>query len=153
MTPGPPPVRPRVRASDGAEAGDTTLMGLVLITAVLVGVLTLISASEQWQARRVAASAAATLARAAAQGQSDMVRAGGGPELDPAWAQDHVDAVLVAMNETDPGSVVSGRITRIEGPVVETEATVAVRYRFPLPGFPAQVSGTAQAVAVSGADP
>ncbi|MFV0259842.1 MAG: hypothetical protein ACK5PP_15500 [Acidimicrobiales bacterium] len=141
------------RRSVDAERGDTTLMGLVLITAVLLGTLTLVSASEQWQARRVAAAAAATLARAAAQGHAGSIRADGSVALEPARAQEHVDAVLAALNDADPGSTVSGRITRIEGPVVETEATVAVRYRLPLPGFPARVSGTARAEAVSGADP
>jgi Flp pilus assembly protein TadG len=133
----------------GGERGETLVMSVILLTALLVSITTLISASEQWEARRKAAAAATTMARSAAQGDPILLRQGA-TGLDPAVAQRRVDAVLAALNGDDTEATYEGRITALHGLEVATEATVSIRYTFPLPGFPDRVSGTATAEAVLG---
>lgn len=125
------------------------LMSVVLLSALLLSITILVSASEQWEARRKVAAAAATMARAAAQGDPGVLRRGEA-RLEPATAQLRVDEVLGALNHGDAETAYGGRITAIDGLSVSTEATASVHYTFPLPGFPDQVSGSARAEAVLG---
>jgi len=125
------------------------LMSIVLLSALLVGITTLISAGDQWESRRKAASAAATMARAGAQGDVNLLRDGIGV-IDPTGAQQRVGEVVAALNSADPTANYSGGIDRIETTSVVASATVSVDYTFPAPGFPSQVTGTASAEAVVG---
>ena len=134
------------------ERGDVTLASVILLTALLASITVLVSATEQWEARRKASAAAATMARSAAQGDPLVLRRGE-EGLDPATAQIRVDEVLAALNQDDPGVSYHGRITAIDGWSVATEASASVTYTFPLPGFPDEVSGSATAEAVLGGDP
>lgn len=141
--------RPHVGESV-AESGEVMVPTIIVLLALLVASTTLVSASEQWEARRSAAAAAATMARAAAQGEPVLLRRGD-TRIDQAAANGRVESVVHALNTAD-GPFYSGRIVLIDGPVVTTEATVSVEYTFPLPGFPAQISGSARAEAVFGSD-
>lgn len=134
-----------------SERGDVMLTTVVFVSALLIASTTLVSASEQWEARRKAAAAAATMARAAAQGDPALIRLGD-DGIDAAGAQTRVQAVVASLNGGDAESAYSGRIVAINGSFVSTEATVSVFYTFPLPGFPARITGSAQAEAVRGAD-
>ena len=133
------------------ERGEVMLTTLVFLTALVLASFILISASEQWEARRKAAAAAATMARAAAQGDPDLIRAGA-KGIDPERARLRVEEVLAALNSGDVDTSYSGRIAAIDGALVSTEATATVDYTFPVPGFPRSIDGTAEAEAVRGAD-
>jgi hypothetical protein len=115
-------------------------MATVLIVALMVGAWALVSASQQWTARRDAYALAAAAARAGAQGDAGALRAGG--LLDPDGAVQRANRVLAAAGRT--GSV------RVDGAAVAVTVTTDVDYAFPSPGFPHRVTGTASAVAVRG---
>ena len=142
--------RPERCSTGASERGDVMVMSLVLLTAALVAITVLVSASEQWEARRKAAAAAATMARAAAQGDPAVIREGGSVSIDPAAAQMRLNDVLDALALDDRTSEYQGRITALDGLAVTTEASVSVDYTFPIPGFPARATGSATAEAVLG---
>lgn len=139
------PVRPRPRA---AERGEVMPATVVFVTALVASTAILLSASEQWEARRSAAAAAATMARAAAQGDADLIRAGR-EGIDPDRARER-GAQVVRVLAAESGADYEGRIVAIDGPFVTAEVSTAVDYTFPLPGFPTRISGSARAEAVRG---
>ena len=133
------------------ERGDVMLTTIIFLTALLTASTVLVSASEQWEARRKAASAAATMARAAAQGDADLIRRGG-EGIDPDRASLRAAEVLSALNAADGETSYVGDLVAIEGAVVTAEVRASVDYTFPAPGFPSQIVGSAQAEAVRGGD-
>lgn len=110
-------------------------MTTVLVVFLMLGGWALVSASQQWSARREAYGAAAAAARAGAQGDITSLRSGGVVDADAATAR--AEAILAA-------SGYAGTVT-IDGPVVSVNVTVGVNYAFPAPGFPAAVRGVARA--------
>jgi Flp pilus assembly protein TadG len=115
-------------------------MTTVLVAFLMVSAWSLISASQQWGARRDAYAAAAAAARAAAQADPHSLRHG--LIVDEAMAVDRAQAVLTAAGYQ--GSVV------VEGERVTVTVNAPVEYAFPSPGFPSEVTGTATAVARRG---
>lgn len=130
----------RVRSKD---RGETMLMTVVLITFMMIGSWTLLSASQQWGARRDVQAVSSAAARAGAQVTEAEVR-GGSVTIDPARARDRANAVLAASGYT--GSV------SVSGLTVVVTASGSVDYAFPAPGFPSQLSATSSAVAVRGVE-
>jgi Flp pilus assembly protein TadG len=119
------------------------VMTVVLITFLLLGSWTLISASQQWGARRDVQAVSSAAARAGAQVSEFEVR-GGSVSIDPSRAEGRAAAVLAASGYT--GSV------SVNGLTVTVVATGTVDYAFPAPGFPGQLSATSTAVAVRGVE-
>lgn len=143
------PAAPSEGRSRHRERGEVMLTTIVLVAALLLAATILLSASEQWEARRKAAAAAASMSRAAAQGEPNLIRQGLSG-VDPVAAQQRVAAVVQALNASDPGGGYRGQLVAIDGVLVTAEASIAVNYTFPLPGFPDTVTGSAQAEAVRG---
>jgi Flp pilus assembly protein TadG len=129
--------------SESRDRGETMLMTVVLITFLLLGSWTLISASQQWGARRDVQAVSSAAARAGAQVSEVEVR-GGSVAIDPSRAEGRAAAVLAASGYT--GSV------SVDGLTVTVVATGSVDYAFPAPGFPGQLSATSTAIAVRGVD-
>ena len=128
------------------DRGSVMPMVAILVAFLMVGIWALISASQQWTARREAYAAAAAAARAAAQADPTALRTGA--VLDPERAEQRAAEVLAATGYT--GSV------SIDGVTVSVSVAVNVEYAFPAPGFAGQVVGTATAVArrgVTGQEP
>lgn len=123
-----------------SDRGSVMPMTTILVVFLMVGGWALLSASEQWNARRDAHAVAASAARAAAQGDERSLRSGG--VLDPGAAAARAEAILAAGGHS--GSVA------VDGDTVTVTATAPVTYAFPSPGFPRVVSGTATAVAARG---
>src|SRR4051794_22943749 len=117
-------------------------MATILIVFLMVGGWALLSASQQWTARRQAYAVAASAARAAAQGDPTGLRTGA--LLDRGSAAERATAILTAAGA-------HGNVT-IDGDRVIVTVDVAVGYTFPSPGFPASVAATATAVAAAGVD-
>ena len=126
--------------SRGPRDGSVMPMTAILITFLMLGAWALVSASEQWAARRDAYAAAAAAARAAAQ--ADPIALRGGQVLDIDGAVDRAQSVLAASGYT-------GTVT-VDGQTVTVIVTTGVGYAFPAPGFPSSVTGSATAVARRG---
>lgn len=125
------------------DRGETMLMTVVLITFLMLAAWTLLSASQQWGARRDVQAVSAAAARAAAQVSETEVR-GGSVAIDPGRATGRANAVLSA-------SGYSG-VVSVNGLTVTVTATGSVDYAFPAPGFPAQLTATSSAVAIRGVE-
>lgn len=125
---------------DCRDRGSVMPMTTVLVAFLMISAWSLISASQQWGARRDAYAAAAAAARAAAQADPASLRYG--VIVDEVMATDRAQAVLAAAGYQ--GSVV------VDGETVTVTVNAAVEYAFPSPGFPSEVTGTATAVARRG---
>ncbi|MEK7422699.1 MAG: hypothetical protein AAB131_02545 [Actinomycetota bacterium] len=115
-------------------------MATILVAFLMIGSWSLISASQQWAARRDVQGVAASAARAGAQGDQQSLRRGG--VLDPSAAVDRAQAIIAA-------SGYSG-VVSVDGGTVTVSVTAGIDYAFPSPGFPGSVAATASAIAVSG---
>lgn len=122
------------------DRGSLMPMTTILISFLMLGGWALLSATQQWSARRDAHATAAAAARAGAQGDEQSLRAGG--VVDPVAATGRAQAILSASGFV--GSVV------VNGETVTVTVFASVDYAFPAPGFPASVSGSASATAVVG---
>jgi hypothetical protein len=112
----------------------------ILIAFLMVGAWALVSASQQWNARRDAHAVAAAAARAGAQGDPEALRAGN--VLDPDRATQRAQAILAASGY--------GGAVRVDGVSVTVTVSTPVDYAFPSPGFARTVTGAATAVARAG---
>ena len=128
------------RRESHPDRGSVMPMTVILIAFLMVGTWSLVSASQQWSARREAHAAAAAAARAGAQGDPDQFRAG--LVIDPDAATGRARAILAATGY-------SGTVT-IDGLTVTVTVDVPVDYAFPSAGFPSSVSGSATAVVLRG---
>jgi hypothetical protein len=124
------------------DNGSVMPMAVILITFLMVGAWALVSASQQWTARRDAYAVAAAAARAGAQTDPMVLRAGGLLDADGATAR--ARQVLTATGH-------HGTVT-VDGQTVTVVVTATVGYAFPSPGFPATVTGTATAAVRAGVD-
>lgn len=122
------------------DRGSVMPMATILVTFLIIGSWSLISASQQWAARRDVQGVAASAARAGAQGDQQSLRSGG--VLDPDSAADRAQAIIAA-------SGYSG-VVSVDVDTVTVSVTAGIDYAFPAPGFPGSVDATASAVAVSG---
>lgn len=129
-----------IESAEVRDRGSVMPMTTVLIAFLMIAAWSLISASEQWGARRDAYAAAAAAARSAAQADPEALRLG--IVIDEARARERADAVLAAAGYA--GSVV------VDGESVTVTVNAPVEYAFPSPGFPSEVTGTATAVARRG---
>ena len=129
-------------AISGRDRGSVMPMATILVVFLMIGAWSLISASQQWVARRDAYAVAASAARAGAQGDPNALRTGG--VLDPDSAQSRAQAILAA-------SGYSGSIA-VDGAAVTVTVTAAIDYAFPSPGFPETVTGSSTATARRGVD-
>ena len=128
------------RPDSHPDRGSVMPMTVILIAFLMVGTWSLVSASQQWSARREAHAAAAAAARAGAQGDPDQFRAG--LVIDPDAATGQAQAILAATGY-------SGTVT-IDDLTVTVTVDVPVDYAFPSTGFPSSVSGSATAVVQRG---
>lgn len=128
------------RTTGSTDGGSVMPMTTILIVFLMIGCWALLSASQQWNARREANAVAAAAARAGAQGDGAALRSS--QVLDPASAAERAHAILTSSGAT--GTVA------INGATVTVTAHVAVDYAFPSAGFPAIVGGTASATATRG---
>ena len=126
---------------DVADRGDVMLMTTVFVVFLMFGAWSLVSAGQQWGARRDAQASAAAAARAAAQVHPNEVR-GGSVSLDPAAARVRAQAVLGA-------SGYAGAVS-VNGLTVTVVVSRAVDYAFPAPGFDTTVTAEATATASRG---
>jgi Flp pilus assembly protein TadG len=122
------------------DVGSVMPMTAILIAFLMLGAWSLVSASQEWSARREAHSAAAAAARAGAQGDPNEFRLG--LVLDEESAVTRAQNILAA-------SGYSGSIT-VDGVAVTVTVDVPVDYAFPAAGFPASVTGSATAVVQRG---
>ena len=122
------------------DEGSVMLMTVVIVLFLMIGGFALISASQQWAARRDAYAVAAAAARAGAQGDPLALR--GGNILNEDAARTRALAVLAAAGRT-------GTVT-IDGPTITVNVAVPVDYLFAAPGFPSTVKGSATATARRG---
>lgn len=129
----------RTRRCHGDE-GSVMPMATILVVFLMIGGWALISASQQWAARRDAYGVAASAARAGAQGDPNQLRRGG--VLDISEAAARAQSIITASGYT--GSV------DVTGDTVRVQITATIDYHFPSPGFPAAVTGSATAVAQPG---
>jgi hypothetical protein len=116
-------------------------MATILIIFLMVGLWALVSASQAWTARRDAAAVASAAARAAAQGDPILLRAGAG-DVDPAQAMARAQAVIAAAGYA--GTV------DVNGTTVRVTVRVRIDYVLAVPGMPATVAGSSTAVAHRG---
>ena len=127
-------MRRRVYQPDWAsDEGSYMPMAAILVVFLMVASFTLISATQQWNARREARSLAAAAARAGAQGNDS----GRGEFFDPTQATQRAQAVL--------GAAGAGGSVRVQGNNVTVTVTMVVGYTFPAPGLPGSVSGSSTA--------
>ncbi len=124
------------------DGGSVMPMAAIFVAFLMLGAWAMVSASQQWAARRDAYAAAAAAARAAAQADPTTLRAGGLLDADGATAR--ANQVLGATGHHGTVSV--------QGQTVTVVVTAAVGYAFPSPGFPARVTGTATAAVRPGVD-
>jgi len=124
-----------------ADRGDVMLMTTVFVVFLMLGAWALVSAGQQWGARRDAQASAAAAARAGAQVQSSEVR-GGSVALDPAAAQTRAQAVLGA-------SGYAGAVS-VNGLTVTVVVSRSIDYAFAAPGFDSSVTAAATATASRG---
>src|SRR3954451_16083775 len=97
MTTLPSPMRCR------GDRGSVMPMATVLVVFLMFGAWALVSASQQWNARRDVHAVAAAAARAGAQSDPDTLRAGG--FLDPGTAIQRAQAILAASGYSGTVSV------------------------------------------------
>ncbi len=116
-------------------------MTVVAIVFLMFGCWALISASQQWGARRDSQAAAAAAARAGAQISPAELQSGV-VALDPVAARQRAQSVLDSLGA-------SGTVT-VSGPTVVVSATQPVDYAFPAPGFAGAVTASASATASPG---
>ena len=128
------------RPESNSDRGSVMPMTVILIAFLMVGAWSLVSASQQWSARREAHAAAAAAARAGAQGDPNQLRAG--LVIDPGTATGRAQAILAATGYTG--------IVTVDGLTVTVTVDVPVDYAFPSAGFPSSVSGSASAVVQRG---
>ena len=128
------------RPDPNSDRGSVMPMTVILIAFLMVGAWSLVSASQQWSARREAHAAAAAAARAGAQGDPNQLRAG--LVIDPDTATGRAQAILAATGYTG--------IVTVDGLTVTVTVDVPVDYAFPSAGFPSTVSGSASAVVQRG---
>ena len=128
------------RPDTNSDRGSVMPMTVILIAFLMVGAWSLVSASQQWSARREAHAAAAASARAGAQGDPNQLRAG--LVIDPDAATGRAQAILAATGYTG--------IVTVDGLTVTVTVDVPVDYAFPSAGFPSSVSGSASAVVQRG---
>lgn len=131
----------QVDLADVRDRGETMIMTVVVVAALVIGAWALISASQQWGARRDVQAVASAAARAAAQVTENETR-GGSVRIEPALATARATSVLSASGYT--GSV------SVNGLSVTVNATGGVAYVFPAPGFPSSLSASATASAIRG---
>jgi Putative Flp pilus-assembly TadE/G-like len=129
-----------VRRRCRGDEGSVMPMATIFVIFLMIGAWALVSASQQWGARREAHAVAASAARAGAQGDQNMLRTGG--VLDPDTAAQRAQAILTA-------SGYSGSVS-VDGATVTVTVTATVEYAFPAPGFPGAVSGSSTAIAQRG---
>ena len=122
------------------DDGSVMPMTTILVVFLMLGAWALVSASQQWSARRDAYGVAASAARAGAQGDPNQLRRGG--VLDTLEATARAQSIITASGYT--GTV------DITGDTVRVQITAAVDYHFPSPGFPTTVTGSATAIAQPG---
>ena len=128
------------RPESNSDRGSVMPMTVILIAFLMVGAWSLVSASQQWSARREAHAAAAAAARAGAQGDPNQLRAG--LVIDPDAATGRAQAILAATGYTG--------VVTVDGLTVTVTVDVPVDYAFPSAGFPSSVSGSASAVVQRG---
>ena len=128
------------RDRNGRDRGSMMPMATILVAFLMLGGWALLSATQQWNARRDAHATAAAAARAGAQGDRDTLRSGG--VVDPSAAAGRAQAILAA-------SGLAGSVF-VDGETVTVTVYASVDYAFPAPGFPSTVSGSASATAVVG---
>ena len=128
------------RPESNSDRGSVMPMTVILIAVLMVGAWSLVSASQQWSARREAHAAAAAAARAGAQGDPNQLRAG--LVIDPDAATGRAQAILASTGYTG--------IVTVDGLTVTVTVDVPVDYAFPSAGFPSSVSGSASAVVQRG---
>jgi Putative Flp pilus-assembly TadE/G-like len=132
-----------MRATAGdRDVGSVMPMTAILIAFLMLGAWSLVSASDEWSARREAHAAAAAAARAGAQGDPSEFRLG--LVLDAESAASRAQNILAASGYS--GTVI------VDGVAVTVTVDVPVNYAFPAAGFPASVSGSATAVVQRGVD-
>ena len=133
------PERPNSRRRRGDD-GSVMPMATILVVFLMIAGWALVSASQQWTARRDTHAVAAAAARAGAQGDTNQLRNGG--VLDPDAATQRAQAIIAAAGY-------HGTVT-IDGANVTVSVTRPVDYAFPSPGFPASVRGSSTATARRG---
>ena len=111
-------------------------MATILVVFLMVAAWALVSASQQWNARRDAYAVAAAAARAGAQGDPDSLRTGS--LLNPDIATERAEAILASAGYA--GSV------SVDAAAVTVTVDASVDYSFPAPGFPGSVTGSSTAV-------
>jgi Flp pilus assembly protein TadG len=131
---------PNQRRRCRGEDGSVMPMATIFVIFLMIGAWALVSASQQWGARREAHAVAASAARAGAQGDPNVLRTGG--VLDPDIANQRAQQILAA-------SGYNGTVT-IAGATVTVTVNTRVDYAFPSPGFPNAVTGTSTAIAQRG---
>jgi Flp pilus assembly protein TadG len=131
----------RTRHDGHADRGDVMLMTTVFVVFLMMAAWALVSAGQQWGARREAQASAAAAARAAAQVDATEVR-GGSVALDPAAARARAQAVLAASGHAGAVSV--------QGLTVSVVVSRSIDYAFPAPGFASSVTASATATAARG---
>lgn len=122
------------------DRGSIMPMTTIFVAFLMLATWSLISASQQWGARRDAYATAAAAARAGAQADPALLRQG--VLVDPDAATERAQRVLAAAGMT--GSVA------VDGETVTVTVVAPVVYAFPAPGFPTEVTGSATAVARRG---
>lgn len=130
----------RHRPDELRDSGSVMPMTTILVVFLMFGAWSLVSATQQWSARRDAHAVAAAAARAGAQGDATALRSGG--VIDEAAAVERAEAIIAA-------SGYSGDVS-VDGETVTVTVSAGVGYAFPAPGFPESVSGSATAVAQRG---
>jgi len=115
-------------------------MTVVLVVFLMFAAWALVSASQQWAARRDVQGVAAAAARAGAQGDPVAIRQGG--IIDENAAVARAQAIIAQAGYT-------GRVS-VNDRTVTVSVTGRVGYAFPSPGFPSAITATASAVVVSG---
>lgn len=118
------------------DRGDTMLMTAILVTFLMIGAFALISAGQQWGARRDVQAAAQAAARAAVQVTAAEVR-GGEVVIDPWLASQRAADVAAASGYTSAVAV--------SGTSVAVTLTGSVSYNYDAPGFPDSLTATATA--------
>jgi len=122
------------------DRGSVMPMTTILIVFLMVGLWSLMSATQQWGTRRDVQGVAAAAARAAAQGDQVALRTGA--VLDPSAANARAQSIIAAAGYS--GSV------DVAGQTVTVTVTGNVDYAFPAPGFPSSIEASASAEAVTG---
>jgi hypothetical protein len=130
-----------ITACRARDRGDVMLMTAVFVVFLMFGAWALVSAGQQWGARRDVQASAAAAARAGAQVQPGEVRRGT-VSLDPSAARTRAGAVLAA-------SGYAGTVS-VDGLTVTVIVSRPVEYAFPAPGFRSSVTAAATATASRG---